>query len=490
MDALKALVERKQKQRTIVVNNNNGSPCSSSPDEKKKRKKFLTASQRRQLIIAQEREENEKQRQQLQCEELQQQRGGVGKGKKRKRKKGKKCDNDGESDDDEESADLTTLLTTKKYHVSGDGRGEGGKKGFSAEDQADDHIIDDDGKKRSHPKSFYTDVDKYNDDNNHDTDVSKERQKTSLGRTNDDDDNNILEKLRKLTPMEVTNKLRSYGLPIRLFGEQTISITKTKTSQQQHDDTSRLQRLYIAIKGREDAMLGASEKDEFLLDSANRTRNVFLEKEDEKDVVAEAAATTATKTTTTTTQSQTETQLNKDDNDSNHNDDKPKRIYRYFKNLLRQWEEDLNNRPESIKRTMAGKNETKTYKQCKDYIRPLFQLCKRHCRRSLGDGGDGEFDESLQNHLLKIVLYCEQGEFVKAHDAYLDVAIGRAAWPIGVTMVGIHARSGRAKIESANVAHVMNSELQRKYLTSVKRLMSYAQRKRVDVDPSKKVLNL
>ena len=96
----------------------------------------------------------------------------------------------------------------------------------------------------------------------------------------------------------------------------------------------------------------------------------------------------------------------------------------------------------------------------------------------------------MQNHLLKIVLYCEQGEFVKAHDAYLDVAIGRAAWPIGVTMVGIHARSGRAKIESANVAHVMNSELQRKYLTSVKRLMSYAQRKRVDVDPSKKVLNL
>jgi pre-mRNA-splicing factor 18 len=53
--------------------------------------------------------------------------------------------------------------------------------------------------------------------------------------------------------------------------------------------------------------------------------------------------------------------------------------------------------------------------------------------------------------------------------------------------VGIHARSGRAKIESSNVAHVMNSELQRKYLTSVKRLLSYAQKKRPDVDPSKKV---
>ena len=78
---------------------------------------------------------------------------------------------------------------------------------------------------------------------------------------------------------------------------------------------------------------------------------------------------------------------------------------------------------------------------------------------------------------------------MKAHDAYLDVAIGRAAWPIGVTMVGIHARTGRAKIESQNVAHVMNSELQRKYLTSVKRLMTYYQKKRVDVNPSKKVQN-
>ena len=96
----------------------------------------------------------------------------------------------------------------------------------------------------------------------------------------------------------------------------------------------------------------------------------------------------------------------------------------------------------------------------------------------------------MQTHLLNIVTYCEAGEFVKALDAYLDVAIGRAAWPIGVTMVGIHARSGREKIGSSNVAHVMNSELHRKYLTSVKRLMSYDQRKRVDVYPSKKVMNL
>jgi pre-mRNA-splicing factor 18 len=55
-------------------------------------------------------------------------------------------------------------------------------------------------------------------------------------------------------------------------------------------------------------------------------------------------------------------------------------------------------------------------------------------------------------------------------------------------MVGIHERSGREKISTANVAHVMNNELQRKYFTSVKRLVSYAQAKREDVAPSMKVL--
>lgn len=223
-------------------------------------------------------------------------------------------------------------------------------------------------------------------------------------------------------------------------------------------------------------MLGESEKDEFLLDSVDRTRNVFLEKDAHNDASPAKASKgggdgggEATAPPPAPSAPMTEEELN----------DKPKRIYRYFKSLVRQWEDDLARRPDDVRRTAAGKNETKTLKQCRDYIRPLFQLCKRR-----------ELADDLQSHLFRIVTECEAGEFVRAHDAYMDVAIGRAAWPIGVTMVGIHARSGRAKIESSNVAHVMNSESQRKYLTSVKRLMSYAQRKRPDVHPSKKVMNL
>ena len=88
-----------------------------------------------------------------------------------------------------------------------------------------------------------------------------------------------------------------------------------------------------------------------------------------------------------------------------------------------------------------------------------------------------------------MVKYCEEGNFVKANDEYIRTAIGNAAWPIGLTMVGIHERSGRERISTSKIAHVMNNEFERKYLTSVKRLMTYAQNKRPDVAPSMKVLN-
>ena len=429
MDLLKAELERKKR---AIADTSNTSNSGSS----KKKKKYLTAAERRRIE-----DEEEERQEEIQREEKERR-------KKKKRKRKKRNDSD-DSDDDGEREDLTTLLLTS--HT---------KKIDAVKAASTTAVSSSDNNKHEGNKA-----DASNTDNN--SGDTKENQKY---------DGTIPESLKKLTPNEVTNALRSIGLPVRLFGEQTITSKDTNNV----DDTARLQRLSIAMQGREAAMLRENEDDEFLLDSANRTRNVFLkgkgnedpdEEEDQKDGVNKSptkASKTDKSTTTTATKELTQEEMN----------DKPKRIYRYFKNLIKQWEEDLANRPDEVKRTAAGKNETKTLKQCKDYIRPLFQQCKRR-----------ELEEDLQSHLFKIVNYCDEGEFVKAHDSYMDVAIGRAAWPIGVTQVGIHNRSGRARIESSNVAHVMNSELHRKYLTSVKRLMVYNQRKRTDVAPSKKVMN-
>ena len=282
-------------------------------------------------------------------------------------------------------------------------------------------------------------------------------------------------------------ELRLLGLPITYFGETSVG--------------QRLQRLQHAQTHQSKVQLQEREADEFRLKQGFGIRNTYLEKDDTNDAVHWAASEfkdeankidndndhdrnfKSKKRKETTDVESSQTNINRHSQDRaatttevEEDNDKHKRIYKHFKGLLKQWENDLNQRSDDVKRTLAGRNETKKVKQCKDYIRPLFQLCKRR-----------QLDENMVEKLYSMVLFCEQGEFVRAHDAYMDIAIGRAAWPIGVTMVGIHARTGRAKIESSNVAHVMNSELQRKYLTSVKRLLTYEQNQRTDVDPSKKV---
>jgi pre-mRNA-splicing factor 18 len=157
---------------------------------------------------------------------------------------------------------------------------------------------------------------------------------------------------------------------------------------------------------------------------------------------------------------------------------KEKVVYKYLKHVLKMWEMDLEARDERSKASAKGKMDTKTYKQCKDYLRPLLKMCKRRQMDS----------PDILLHLVEIVRLCEEGNFRAAHEEYLRTAIGNAAWPIGLTMVGIHERSGRERISTAKIAHVMNNEQQRKYLTSVRRLMTYAQTKRPDIPPSMKVL--
>ena len=80
--------------------------------------------------------------------------------------------------------------------------------------------------------------------------------------------------------------------------------------------------------------------------------------------------------------------------------------------------------------------------------------------------------------------HCRDKEYQKANDAYERMSIGTAAWPIGVTQVGIHSRGGRENIESSKQAHVLNDETTRKFIHAMKRLMTYCQHVFIS-DPSK-----
>ena len=85
-----------------------------------------------------------------------------------------------------------------------------------------------------------------------------------------------------------------------------------------------------------------------------------------------------------------------------------KLVYKFFRTLIKQWEMDLNQRDEYEKRSAKGRLETKTQKQCKDYIRPLFRMCKRK-----------EVPYDIIDKLALMVRNCEEGNFLAANDQYI-----------------------------------------------------------------------
>ncbi|KAM9102498.1 pre-mRNA-splicing factor 18-like [Sarcophilus harrisii] len=148
-------------------------------------------------------------------------------------------------------------------------------------------------------------------------------------------------------------------------------------------------------------------------------------------------------------------------------------ISRFLKFLLRIWTQELQAREEHVKCSVQGKLNSAAQKQTESYLRPLFRKLQN---RTL--------PADLKESITEIIKFMSQREYVKANEAYLQMAIGNAPWPIGVTMVGIHARTGREKIFSKHVAHVLNDETQRKFIQGLKRLMTLCQ-KHFSAYPSK-----
>ncbi len=117
-------------------------------------------------------------------------------------------------------------------------------------------------------------------------------------------------------------------------------------------------------------------------------------------------------------------------------------------------------------KTINGKKEKAIWKQTLVYIYPLF---RKLSNRAL--------EHSILEALGKVMSHLKARQYAEADNAYLLLAIGNAAWPMGVTSVGIHERAAREKISMGGEAHVLNDEVQRKYIQSVKRLISFASRK-------------
>ncbi|KAK0113182.1 mRNA splicing protein prp18 [Cadophora gregata] len=133
----------------------------------------------------------------------------------------------------------------------------------------------------------------------------------------------------------------------------------------------------------------------------------------------------------------------------------------YFTMILKEWETAL----EQEKRdTFASKAAYNAMAQSKENMTPLFRKFEK-----------GDVDEGVLEPIVEIVKAAQERRYVDANDGYLRLSIGKAAWPIGVTMVGIHERSAREKLHESDKGHVMGDEVTRKFLQSIKRCLSFAQ---------------
>jgi len=137
----------------------------------------------------------------------------------------------------------------------------------------------------------------------------------------------------------------------------------------------------------------------------------------------------------------------------------------WFHLVLLEWDLTLSSRSLSVRQSYAGKAATNAYVQAQSYMGPLFKHLEKR-----------DLHPDIFPKVCEIVYYAQQRKYVTANDVYLRLSIGNAAWPIGVTMVGIHERSAREKLhEKGMAAHIMSDEVTRKYLQSIKRCLKFCQ---------------
>jgi len=160
------------------------------------------------------------------------------------------------------------------------------------------------------------------------------------------------------------------------------------------------------------------------------------------------------------------------------NEYKSNELFNWINIVLEDWEqyiiENLNDK--RVKSNFVSK-ELEKYKQCTQNIRPLLNLLQER-----------KLHQVILDKLFKVMVFAENRDLLNANDRYIDLSIGNAAWPMGLTMVGIHQRTGKSSVAPTQVAYILNDEETKKYLQSIRRILSFLQ-VRYNISPSQSVYN-
>ena len=160
------------------------------------------------------------------------------------------------------------------------------------------------------------------------------------------------------------------------------------------------------------------------------------------------------------------------------NEYKSNELFNWINLVLEDWEsyikESISNK--RIKSKVVSK-ELEKYQQCSIDVKPLLNLLQER-----------QLNQVILDKLFTVMVFAENKDLLNANDRYIDLSIGNAAWPMGLTMVGIHQRTGKSSISPAQVAYILNDEITKKYLQSIRRILSFLQI-RYNIAPSESVYN-
>lgn len=136
----------------------------------------------------------------------------------------------------------------------------------------------------------------------------------------------------------------------------------------------------------------------------------------------------------------------------------------FWRRAVRQWEAIMTGQASDADVHDLPHELATGFVEMKSHIKPYFRGMVK-----------GELPEEVVAATNSMAVRARQREYTEAAEVYMDLAIGRAAWPIGQAPTGIHARSARTRLMGQGVAHVLNDERTRKYLTALKSVLSFVQ---------------
>jgi len=157
-----------------------------------------------------------------------------------------------------------------------------------------------------------------------------------------------------------------------------------------------------------------------------------------------------------------------------------RQLISYLNFVLTEWSAALAGRAKEDAQSTAGIAAANNYRSALEDLKPLVRRLEAAVYNPVPkpDAPTSSTPlphDALLTPVVEILHLTQKRHYRDAVDAYLRLSIGKAAWPIGVTMVGIHERSAREKLHEDGVAHILSDEGTRKWLQSLKRVVSFAQ---------------